>query len=380
LRLVKESTGKNVVFACLLLLIITIFLTACTNKQNTKPKPPEEKEKQDEPLPEEKIDWVLPITPPEGAFYKVAGWLSERQLLYITNQEQTSSVYQYELYTGKSVLLYKSDQPIVTVQISDSKKYILVQTSPSSYEGMITIINQNGTELFEQSLASVELTFEWNPYKESEILVAAFNEDWTYRMYLLDIVDKRAEELSLPQPFIKWISENQIGFLEWEEASFSLYAPLMSMNLNDMTEKPILPEVYQFSTFQDLLMAVTVDKENQSQSTYTFFDNENEPFYSFSMPLLSVFSGWLVPYYDYNQKEGRFVTLQPLSSGDADAYSEGFQLISYDIKKESSEVIMEEMKNAPVSFSPSGDALLYGNRLEKVIDLEKKEIYELVKE
>jgi hypothetical protein len=357
-----------------------MILTACTNKQNTKPKPPEEKEKQDEPLPEEKIEYVLPITPPEGAFYKVAGWLSEQQLLYITNQEQTSSVYQYELYTGKSELLYKTDQPIVTVQISESKKYILVQTSPSSYEGMITIIDQNGTELLKQSLASVELTFEWNPYNESEILIAAFNEDWTFRMYLFDIVNKRAEEFSLPQPFIKWISQNQIAFLQWEEVSFSLYAPLMSINLDDMTDKLILPEVYQFSTFHDLLMTITVDKEDPSQSVYTFFDHDNVPIFSFTMPLLSVFSGWLVPSYDYNQKEGRFITFQPLSSGDADAYSEGFQLISYDIKKGSSEVIMEGLKNAPVVFSPSANALLYGNRLENVIDLEKKEINELVKE
>jgi hypothetical protein len=86
----------------------------------------------------------------------------------------------------------------------------------------------------------------------------------------------------------------------------------------------------------------------------------------------------LVPYNDLTEKKGEFITLKPVKSAEADAYREGFELVSYDIENGSSNVIMKNLNNEPILLSPSGEAVLFGNRFEKVIDLKTKELRELV--
>jgi hypothetical protein len=376
----KQLKSKNPIFFILILIFLTLLLSACTNKEQAKPKIPSRNEKPKSPVTSLGSGWKLPISIPEGEFYKLGGWLSETQVLYITNLEQTSSVFRYNLLSGKNELIYKSDHPIVNVQISPSKKYILIHSSPSSYEGVVTIIDTKGSEKLKKSLASHELVFEWNPYDESKVLVSKFNEDWTFQVLLLDINNSKTTELSLPQPFIKWMDKRDIAYINWDDNNPSLFAPLIVKGLENGIEKTVFPKVFQFSTFRDLLMTVSVDEQNQSMATYSFFDKEIKKLFTFSIPQLRKFSDWLVPFYDYNERMGQFITLSPLESGEVDSYSEGFQLLIYNPKKGSNKLIMEGLENEPINFSPSGDAILYGNRFEKIIDIKAKKIYELIKE
>lgn len=362
----------------LFLLVFASLLSACAQLQDAKPRPSEDNEKQNDPPSQPEDTWKLPIEIPEGEFYKVGCWYSDHQLLYITNLEQSSSVYLYNLLTGSSKLLYKSEVPIVALQISPSKKNILIQSSPSTYEGQVTILSPEGIEIFTQSIPSYELAFEWNPFNESEILISSFNEDWTYQMLLLDIEQRKTTELTLPQPFIKWIGNEEVAYLNWDEESPSLFAPLMTRNLSAENEKEIFTEVLQFATFDDILMTITVKDVEQLQASYTFYDRDKKVLNSFSIPHLSMFSGWLVPYNDLNVKKGEFVTLKPVKSAEADAYREGFELVSYNIESGSSNDILQGLKNEPILLSPSGEAVLYGNRFEKIIDFKTKEVRELV--
>lgn len=367
-----------VLFLVFILLIFASLLTACSIQQNAEHKAPESSGKQNT-IQTETEKWKLPIAIPEGEFYKVGGWVTDHQLLYITNLEQTSTIYLYDLLTGKSEKIYKSEVPIVTLQVSPSKNYILVHSSPSTYEGKVTIISSEGSEVLEHSFTSFELSFEWNPYNESEILVSAFNNDWTYQMELIDIGKGTTTELSLSQPFIKWLSEEEMAYLQWDENQPALTAPLMVQNLKTNKVETIFSEVLQFSANQPGLMTITVEDQNQGTSIYSFFNQELKPFFSFSVPNLTLFSGWLVPFFDMNEK-GQFITLEPVKRGEADAYSDGFQLAVYDIKKGSNSIILNGLKNEPVLLAPSGNATLYGNKFEKLIDFSSKKIFELVKE
>jgi hypothetical protein len=137
--------------------------------------------------------------------------------------------------------------------------------------------------------------------------------------------------------------------------------------------------VYQFSAFYNLLMTITVNKKDTSKAIYTFYNKEEKPISHFSIPQLSKFSDWLVPSYDYNDKKGQFMTLSPLESGDLDSYSKGFDLVIYNLKKGSSKIIIKGLKNEPLDFSPSGDACLFGNNFDKIINLKNKKMVNLVK-
>ncbi|MGX6442744.1 YqgU-like beta propeller domain-containing protein [Neobacillus sp. K501] len=365
-------------FLVLILLISASLLSACTSQQNAKPKANEVNEKQNN-KPSPTKDWKLPIAIPEGEFYKVGGWVSDHQLLYITNAEQTSTIYLYDLLTGKSKKIYKSEVPIVTTQVSPQEKYILVHTSPSTYEGRVTIISSEGSELLEHSFASYELSFEWNPYNESEVLVSSFNNDWTYQMELIDIEKRTTTELSLSQPFIKWLNEEEIAYLQWDDNQPALTAPLLVQNLKTNEVKTLFPEVLQFSANQESLMTITVPNQDQGELIYSFLNQELKPLFSFSVPHLTMFSGWLVPFFDMNEN-GKFISLEPVKSAEADTYSDGFQLAVYDTEKGSQQMIMNGLMNEPVLLAPSGNATLYGNKFEKIIDFSSKKIYDLVKE
>ena len=378
----NKLNQANSTLILLIFILSSLFLSACAVKDQPKQKLPLNNEKTKVPAASLSAEWKLPITIPagQGEFYKVAGWYTNQQIFYVTNLNQTSNLFLYNLLTGKSKLIYKTENPIVNVQISPSKKYLLVHTSPSSYEGVVTIIDAKGTELLKKTFPSYDLGFEWNPYNESKVLVTKFAEDWSFQLLLLDSRDDSTTELNLPQPFIKWIRKDEIAYLNWNQTSPSLVAPLIFKQLGNEGDKTVFSNLIQFAAYRNLLMTVTVNKGDSSIADYSFYDKEKKRLFSFSIPHLTKFSDWLVPFYDYSEQKKQFLTFRPLESGDMDTYTDGFQLISYDLKKGSSKLILGGLDNVPISISPSGDTALIGNNYEKIIDLNKKKSYELMKE
>ncbi|MEH7121134.1 hypothetical protein V7128_27555 [Neobacillus vireti] len=372
----------NLTFFLLVLFLSSLFLGACAAKEQVKQKTPIKNEKSKIPAQSLSSVWKLPISisKGQGEFYKAVGWYSNQQIYYVTNLNQTSSLFLYNLLTGKSKLIYKTVNPIINVQISPSKKYLLIHSSPSSYEGLVTIIDSKGTELLKKTFPSYDLGFEWNPYDESQVLVTKFKQDWSFQLYLLDWKHASTTELNLPQPFIKWIKKDEVAYLSWDQTSPSLVAPLIFRGLENDKERIAFPKLIQFSAYPNLLMTVSAKQGDSSFADYSFFDNKQTKLFSFSIPQLTKFSDWLVPFYDYCEEKKKFITFRPNTSGDVDNYTGGFQLISYDLTTGTSEVIQEGLDNVPISVSPAGDIALIGNSLEKIIDINKKKSFYLIKE
>jgi hypothetical protein len=376
----QKWNKRSIAFQLLIIFTASFLLNACSIKEGLEEDRSNKKLISQQNHNSKSQKWRTSITDYEGEFFKVIGWLSNNQLLFITNKGQTSNLYRYELITGHSELLYKSDQPIVTALASPSKKYILIQSTPSSYEGIITIIDRKGKTKYKQELASFELEYAWNPYNETEILVSKFNEDWTFEVFKLDIKKKGLVNLSLTQPFVKWVDRHHIAYMNWDQNNPALFAPIVMKDLSSTKEKIAFKKVYQFTTFQDLLLTITVNEQENTQAIYSFFDRKNQSVFSFTIPQLTKFSDWLVPFYDFNEGKQQFLTFQPLKSGESDTYVDGFQLVSYQLKTGKSSILFDGMDNEPISCSPSGEACLYGGRFEKLIDLKSKKIYNLVKE
>ncbi|GHH96975.1 hypothetical protein [Neobacillus kokaensis] len=364
----------------IILILFTQIVSACAHREQLKVKIPAGNNKPKDTSPANVSEWKLPISIPEGEFYKSAGWLSESKILFITNLQQTSNVYRYDLLLGKSELIYHSDHPIVTLQISPSKKYFLIHSAPSSYEGVITVIDTNGKEKLKKSIASYELAFEWNPFDESQILISKFEEDWTFQVLLMNLKKFTTMDVSIPQPFIKWMAAKQIAFLNWEYDHPALDAPLTKKDLEDGKETTLFKNVTQFAAFKDVLMTVTINEEDQSHANYSFYNRTLKEIFKFSIPQLTNYSDWLIPFFDYTDTTGHFITFQPINSGEADTYREGFNLVEYDLRKGMHQTIMDGLENEPITVSPSGKAILYGNSFEQIIDLHEKKIYQIAAE
>lgn len=315
---------------------------------------------------------------PEENFSKVIGWLSDDTILYVTDDSSGSNLYQYHLYTGKSDLIFESDAPVAEVIISPSKEKILLHTAPSTHLGIITIIDQDGNQLSQQEIDSFELFFTWNQFNEDELFIAAFYEDWTFETNLLDIDNNQMSTIEISDPFVQWLGIDEFVYLNWDEDSPTLTAPLTKKKLESKDETILSNHVIDFKTFGNQLFYVKVTEQDRNIAEYTFLNKHQQPKQSFQLPLLTRYSGWLVPYHDFNIDKQIFYTFRPLRSADADMYGDKFQFVSYDVKNDKQTVLLEEQENEPISLSPNGKYMLYGFQLEKIINLETKETIQLV--
>ncbi|MFB6465821.1 hypothetical protein ACE38V_03265 [Cytobacillus sp. Hz8] len=321
-----------------------------------------------------------PIVLEDRDFYSIYGWLDDHTIFFTTEENQGGSVYEYDLINGRKKLLYKSEYPIVTAAASYSKKRILLQSSKSSYMGILTVLDRGGKVYFSKEIPSTELSFEWNQYDEDKLLVSAFKEDWSFQSFLVNVVDNAWTPLKIKQPFADWLDKNELLYLDWDNDKLSLFAPLIKMNLDDGNTSKIEDHVFQVHTLHDHLLTITVNENDREHAIYSFYTDSLKKVRSIKLFQLTRYSDWLVPFFDYDVINSRFITFQPLNSGDVDFYNKGFQLVSYSLKDDSQEMILDDMKNEPLSCSPSGNYCLYGNYLENLIDMKTKKIMKLVKE
>jgi hypothetical protein len=384
-RQIKESTYRIPYVSWLLLIIITsaLGLSGCSQKLDAslhEGAGHSLKRFKESPGPSFLGAEIVPIEMGEQEeFYKSAGWLSESEILYISNKgEGTSLLYSYNLGTGKASLLYRSEQPIITAVPSPEKKKVMIH-SAASEEGLLTVIDLTGKESYSTSIQSYELTFEWNPFDENFLVVSAFTEDWDFSSYLLDLRDNNLKEIKLPEPFVRWISEDVLVYQKWDEDGISLDAPLRTFSLKENKTETLLEGVYQFDSQGPYLMTVKVDEEeNEESGQYAFFRNGDKSVGSIEAPLLTSFSGWVVPFYDLMDNGKNFIYLRATEQGEADLYDGGFDLLRYHLDSGNEEVIFTEMANEPLSCSPSGEMCLYGFQFDKVLNIETNEIIDLV--
>ncbi|WP_368086637.1 hypothetical protein [Bacillus sp. cl95] len=381
--MMKERLEWRELLLTFFLLTISLFLlSGCSDNTVNLP----EKEKI---IPPKKVivekkqsdSIIYPISVPDGEFFQLVGLIDNQSAIYIANLQEGSKVFKYDLYSGKSNVIHESQHPIVNCHLSPSRSKIVIHAAPSTYEGAITVIDLSGMEIWKYSIPSVELAFEWNPYNEDEILVSSFNEDWTYKLFLLDMKGKHIQDIDSPQPFVKWLNKDEIGYIKWDEDNPELFAPLASKNIRTGDERILLEHVFQFSAYKDRLLTITSNDSDDSMADYSFFDMQMNKLHSFQVPQLTRFSDWLIPYYEFVESEKRLFMFVPFRSGDADSYQEGFQLMSFDLEKGKQEKILDGIeKNEPISCSPDGELCLLGNQLENLILMKEKKIIDLYKE
>ncbi|MHC0035922.1 YqgU-like beta propeller domain-containing protein [Pseudoneobacillus sp. C159] len=317
--------------------------------------------------------YQLPIIVPKGNLNRVIGWLSNDEIVYLSQSSEASYLYLHTLSKGKSELLFESEYPIVTGVISPDYQEIIIHSSPSSYEGKVVIINKNGSESFSQSFPSVEMGFEWNQYDANQLFITAFNEDWSFTNYYLELDRKLVTRIDIRKPFAKWTGNRKMAFLDWNDEDISLLSPLVEKSF-DQDERRLADDIFQFDTFLDRLLTITIDGDNQL-AKYQFFSKEMSKEASFLIPVLSSYSGWLVPHYELTS-EG-FLSMVPLKSEEADIYQDGFQLVLYNLQTGKHEVLLEELDNYPFTCSPNGKLCLMGYQFEKLLNLKTKMLTQL---
>ncbi|GLB58189.1 hypothetical protein [Cytobacillus sp. NCCP-133] len=356
-------------------LLFIVVITACEQTEKTEIL---RESKQEQPSPDESAPpaddqkaMLVPIKDINGEFQGANGWLSNEKIVYTVNAGTGSSVYIYDLFSGSQSLFYKSSAPIVAVTVSPNGKYVLIRSSPGTYESNLTVVKENGEAVLDKSLSAFDLAVEWNPYKEESLFVSSFTEDWDFTSYHLDIKTGNLEEIEIKEPFAKWADENNLLYLAWDSDNPSLFAPMIKRQISGDNETEILENIFQFDSEKNRVMTITVSSDEPDQAVYTFMDNRFQKQSVLAVPHLTRFSDWLVPYYDWAGDQ--FITFQPLYSADSDTYAGDFQLISFNTNEGVKDILIEGMENTPISCSPNGKTCLAGFYLEEVIMLDSKD-------
>lgn len=326
-----------------------------------------------------KSDQLLPLAVDDHIFQTVVSWLNNEEIIYIENQDNGSKAISYHLFTGEKKILYESDFPILSVLISPLKSYMLVQSSLSTYQAQIDIVDINNRQIiFSQDYEAKELTADWNVYNEKELLLTVFHEDWTYDTYLLQIDRKENKKIDFPQPFAKWLANDKWLMIDWDLDSPNTIAPLIVWEKGKKERIFREKQFYHLNGWKGMYLGISVHVDDIQKGEFSFFDQNFKMIYSFSIPHLSKYSEWLVPYYDYNSDRNLFFLIEPLRSGEADMYTGGFQLVQRDIEQKTKTVIIKNIENMPIQCSPNGNLCLYGYRYENIIFMKEKKIMPLI--
>ncbi|HEY4551399.1 MAG TPA: hypothetical protein VIG98_14105 [Bacillus sp. (in: firmicutes)] len=373
--------NRKAFFLWPLLLLFLLVFVGCEKEKSSISQPPVNQNKKVEInsqiLTARDLKENLPIPIEEGEFEKVYGWMNGRTIVYSTNIQNYSNVYAYDLAEGKNQLIKKVESSITSLHISPSGEYLLIRSPVSPTEMMISVIQKSGEELYSEKIEASDVAIEWNLYNEQRVLISTFTEDWQSQSFDLSIADKKRTEIEVSNPFSYWYGENGLIYLNWNPNDLSLFANVFTKDLSSQVEKEVLSSIFQMDTFKRSIMTIKIDQDPLSEASYHFYDQELKLIGSFKTPVLTRFSDWLIPYYDYNEKKNTFISFQPIENGEVSTYNQGFQLFKYELNRNEKKSIMEGLENEPLSCSPEGDVCLYGYYFEKLIDLDRKIVIKL---
>ena len=373
--------NRKAFFLWPLLLLFLLVFVGCEKEKSSISQPPVNQntkvEINSQILTARDLKENLPIPIEEGEFEKVYGWMDGRTIVYSTNIQNYSNVYAYDLAEGKNRLIKKVESSISSLHISPSGEYLLIRSPVSPTEMMISVIQKSGEELYSEKIEASDVAIEWNLYNEQRVLISTFTEDWQSQSFDLSIADKKRTEIEVSNPFSYWYGENGLIYLNWNQNDLSLFANVFTKDLSSQVEKEVLSSIFQMDTFKRSIMTIKIDQDPLSEASYHFYDQELKSIGSFKTPVLTRFSDWLIPYYDYNEKKNTFISFQPIENGEVSTYNQGFQLFKYELNRNEKKSIMEGLENEPLSCSPEGDICLYGYYFEKLIDLDRKIVIKL---
>lgn len=356
---------RNMLAIILLFTFFTLILSSCDIRQSNTTSDKEAKDKKAEKT------MLPPISPLEGEFLQVYGWISKNIICYSAKTDQDYTVYTYNLQTGKHTSIYKSKNILSNVSINDH--YLLIYNLLSDTEGEIHIIDAKGNKLFSKTITSYETSFAWNPYNENEVLITTFSKEWESKVYKLDIKKSKIEEFIKSTPFPKWIATKEVMYLDWDQANPSLYAPLKIYNTESQLEREVqLNSVYFVDQSKNQLFTISSESEYSDEAIYRFYDTNLKEKISVSLPRLSKFSSWTVPNYTFF--DNKLITFVPKEAGNADTYQDGFDLISINMINGEKKEILADLEDQPIQISSDGRYGLYGYYLENLIDLNTGEI------
>ncbi len=326
---------------------LALLLVGCEQIKTVKPEELDESVDRKEAF----IPKTLPLGEDEPRF--VAGWLNEKQILYVDHQETADRLRSFNIETGEVHTMFSDQNNISEVLIHSSKEQVLIKTANDATEANIVILNKDMNVLDEMTIESSELELEWNAVDSTQLLISAFQEDWSFQVMRYDTKDRMVQPIEIDSPFPKWLGEEQIVYLDNNE---------LINEKSSVNEKEVLAtDAVEFRSLADQLLIGTVDGE---QKEYTLIDSHGEEQYS-----------W--------QAENPSEMIEDIESIDEDNIIMSTRADVYDGEQSAIFVHMQEgqevkryetdTEGGMIDCSPDGNSCLIGYSLDTILQLDTGE-------
>lgn len=335
----------------LLLSSLLLMIVGCqSNEKKEEPlQPADELKKQ-----KEHLDQIEPLITSKQSFHFIVDWLSEEEVVFVELRDNIYYVMVYHLYRKELRTLYEESSIIADVYIHPTKEYLLLHTSESDHSATVKMIDREGEQIYELNIESNELEIQWNDLEPRYLMVTAFYEDWSYSPYFYNAYEHKLVSLDLPDPFPKWLGEEEIVIFS-EEKMGSLGGNSMKV-LNIMTQEERLEktDILYYDTFASSLLTM-----KKLDATTAQFDMMNEQLgfhQSWQSPLISNYSEWVIPEVAWLDTTA-LLTYIPVEAGLLDELSNGFTLNKIDANQQ---VVADHQMNNTLRCAPNKTACLMG--------------------
>lgn len=351
-----------------LLLVSVFIMSACSEKKEQPSVQPDIEEPSN--LVEKPAEPPTPhvFKPDPSNFHFIADWLTDTRILYVEKDEGMYKVNYFDIETGESGFVYKDESFIIDVLVHPSRDYLLVHTSEQANAAVVKVIGMDGTIQHQAEIDSIELSVEWNRANPDKILFSAFQEDWSFDLFVFDGLDDSLSVVNFDDPFAKWAGNDRIMGLLFNGHPLDGGEIRLFQLETEETSTIEMDNVIYHDVFEDSMVVVQVN--DQDVFTYTVRNLEGTVIAGWTLPAVSNYSEWVTPEIEWLDVN-RLIVKSPEKSGQLDEMASAFNL--YLIENGNLEQLTKGLDAGPLKCSPSGRYCVNGYTSDELIDMKTKE-------
>jgi hypothetical protein len=312
---------------------------------------------------------ILSIT--GGSFDRVAGWLSDEEILYVTREQNQFKLNTYNLQTEKIENLQTMDDSILEVRIHPDLTRIAVVTSSNTLSATIHIFSLNGEQLDELTIESSEMYWDWNTNEPDKLFFSAFYEDWSFDSFVYSSETKELERVETSDPFGKWESVSSLNMIIWEDNDALTGGTIRKISSENMSFKDLpVQNIIYTESYNEVDMTVAISEDQQS-FIYTLDYENGQKTATYELPAISNYSQWFIPEIEW-LSDGSLMTFEAKEPGLMDTISTTYSLVRLSVENE--KTMHYEGPYQSFACAPAGDRCLVGMQLEELLKVENGEI------
>lgn len=301
-------------------------------------------------------------------FLYTVGWLDDKTILVALESNGEYGLYSHDLLTGEEQLIRAFSDRLVFAALSANGSRVLVQVATQQGNNVM-MIDKTGKSLADFHFSEGILTsVSWNPTNEGELFLSVQKTVDRPINYLWDLANEEWKEVPDTESMPVWYSENM--YLHMRSGADGASALVLSDIRFPDKDTVIDQEILAYGLEGESVWVVTPSDFNEAElfaiSYYPLLITQGYV----ALPRITDGNGLVIPEFAKGiASDETFAVIPKHEPGSVDGII--FELVKIDFSANTTEVLTEVERMAPISASPDSTYVLYGRRYEYLYDVER---------